>query len=237
MALPTDSSDPFFREVDENYRREQLENFAKQYGVWIVAAVILLLAAVGGWLYWQNQQQQQAAQQSEELSAIYADIAAGRLDSVPQRLEQLETSNNDLVRASALLTRAAVALEQNEREAAISSYRELAEDEGMTQAYRDIATIRLTAMEFDALEPGQIIARLQPLAQPGQPWFGSAGELTALAHMRQNQNEQAGRLFAAIAADRQVPESIRSRAVQIAGTLGIDASESLPAIDQQESSE
>ena len=38
---------------------------------------------------------------------------------------------------------------------------------------------------------------------------------------------EAGQLFAAIAADRQVPESIRSRAVQIAGSLGIDATASL----------
>lgn len=236
MALPTDSSsDPFFREVDENYRREQLENFGKKYGVWIVAALVLLLAAIGGWLYWQNQQQQQAAQQSEELSAVYADIAAGRMDNVPQRLEQLETSHSEVVRASALLTQAAVALERNNRQAAIGSYRELADDDGMADVYRNLATIRLTTLEFDALQPEQVIARLQPLAQPGQPWFGSAAELTAFAHMREGRNEQAGRLFAAIAADRQVPESIRSRAVQIAGTLGVDASESLPGTDQQDS--
>ena len=235
MALPTDSSDPFFREVEENYRREQLENFGKKYGIWIAAALILVLAAIGGWLYWQNRQQEQAALQSEELSRIYADIAAGQMETVPQRLEQLEDSDNEVVRASALLTQAAVALEANERDAAIASYRELAEDNGMAQVYRDVATLRLTTLEFDTLQPEQIIARLQPLAQPGQPWFGSAGELTAFAHMRQGQNEQAGRLFAAIAADRQVPESIRSRAVQIAGTLGADASQSLPATDQQDS--
>ena len=235
MALPTDSSDPFFREVEENYRREQLETFAKKYGVWIVAGMLLLLGAIGGWLYWQNRQQEQAAQQSEELSGIYADIAAGRTDNVPQRLEQLQDSHSDVVRASALLTQAALALERNERAAAIASYRALADDGGMAEVYRNVATLRLTALEFDALQPEQIIARLQPLAQPGQPWFGSAGELTAFAHMRQGRNEQAGRLFAAIAADRQVPESIRSRAVQIAGTLGVDASASLPATDQQDS--
>lgn len=236
MALPTDSSsDPFFREVEENYRREQLENFAKRYGVWIVAALILFLAAIGGWIYWQNQRQQQAAEQSEELNRIFADIAAERLDTVPQRLERLSESHSEAVRASALLTRAAVALERNDREAAIASYRELADDEGMVDSYRNLATLRLTALQFDQLQPDEVIGRLQPLAQPGQPWFGTAGELTALAHLRANRNEQAGQLFAAIAADRQVPESIRSRAVQIASTLGVDASESLPAMEQQES--
>jgi hypothetical protein len=75
-----------------------------------------------------------------------------------------------------------------------------------------------------------VIARLEPLAKPGNPWFGSAGELTAMAMLKQGRKADAGRLFAAVAADKQVPESIRSRAVQIAGTLGVDATASLPGI-------
>jgi len=50
--------------------------------------------------------------------------------------------------------------------------------------------------------------------------------------IKQGKKLEAGRLFAAVAADRQVPESIRARAVQIAGTLGVDASASLPAFAQ-----
>jgi hypothetical protein len=83
-------------------------------------------------------------------------------------------------------------------------------------------------MEFDTLRPEQVIERLRPLAKPGNPWFGSAGELTAMAMVKQGKKNEAGRLFAANAADRQVPESNRARSVQIAGTLGVDASASMP---------
>jgi hypothetical protein len=65
-----------------------------------------------------------------------------------------------------------------------------------------------------------VINRLQPLAVTGNPWFGSAGELTAMAMLKQNRVGEAKRLFAAIAADRTVPQSLRDRAGQIAGTLG-----------------
>jgi hypothetical protein len=92
--------------------------------------------------------------------------------------------------------------------------------------------VRVTALEFDALKPEQVIARLQPLAKAGNPWFGSAGELTAMAMLKQGKRQEAGRMFAAIAADRQVPETMRSRAVQIAGTLGVDATASMPALAQ-----
>ena len=234
MALPTDSSDPFFREVEEEYRREQLQNFGKKYGVWIGAAVLLFLGAIGGWLYWQNQQRAEVARQSEELSKVYADIGAGRMQTVPQRLEQLSGSSSDVIGASAMLTQAAVALERNDRAAAIAAYDKLASDEGMPEIYRNVATIRGTTLQFDQMKPEDVIARLQPLAQAGNPWFGTAGELTALAYLRQGKTQEAGRVFAAIAADPQVPASIRSRATQIAGSLGVDASASAAAINQQE---
>ena len=73
---------------------------------------------------------------------------------------------------------------------------------------------------------------MEPLAKVGQPWFGSAGEITAMAYLKQGKKTEAGRLFAAIAGDNQVPESIRSRTAQIAGTLGVDASAALPAMTQ-----
>ena len=232
MALPTDSSDTFFREVDENLRRDRARDFAKKHGTLIIVAVVLFLAAIGGWIYWQGRQKQQAAQQSEQLSEIYGDIGAGKTANVPQRLDALSDERNDVIRASALFARASVAIQQGDRTAAISKFREAQNDDGLPQPYRDLALIRVTALEFDSLKPEQVIARLQPLATAGNPWFGSAGELTAMALIKQGKRLEAGRLFAAIAADRQVPETMRSRAVQIAGTLGVDASASMPALAQ-----
>ena len=37
---------------------------------------------------------------------------------------------------------------------------------------------------------------MQPLAKPGNPWFGSAGEMTAMALIKQGKNAEAGQLFA-----------------------------------------
>ena len=70
---------------------------------------------------------------------------------------------------------------------------------------------------------------MEPLAKPGNPWFGSAGELTAVALLKQGKKDEAGRLYGAIAKDRSVPDQIRARAVQVASSLGVDASNALPA--------
>jgi hypothetical protein len=234
LALPPDSSETFLKEVDENLRREQFQSFFKTYGAWVAGAVVLFLAAVGGWIYWEQHQKKESAGESEELHAVFADIADQQMKTVPQRLDKLADSDNDIVKASAILAEAAVALDKNDRAAAISKYREISGDKGLPQPYRDLAMVRVTALEFDAIAPEQVISRLEPLAKAGNPWFGSAGELTALAYLKHGKKTEAGRMFAAIAADRQVPGTIRSRAVQIAGTLGVDASASLPALEGQD---
>jgi hypothetical protein len=70
-----------------------------------------------------------------------------------------------------------------------------------------------------------VIDRLKPLAVPGKPWFGSAGELVAQAYLKQGKTEAAGALFGSIAKDKTVPDTLRRRARQLAGQLGVDAVE------------
>lgn len=238
MALTPDTpNEAFLREVDENLRRDQAADFAKKYGKWLIAAVVLFLAGVGGWLYWQNRQQQQTAAQSEELMGVYADIATGRTRQAQIRLAPLKESGNDVIKALALLTEAAMAIERNDRNAALANYRAISEDRGMPESYRDLSLIRATALEYDSIKPEEVIARLEPLTKPGNPWFGTAGEMTAMAYLKQGQKEKAGRLFAAIAADPQVPETLRNRAVQVAATLGVEARAAAPQAAQPGSNE
>ena len=228
MALPPDTAESFVREVDENLRRDQLRDMAKSHGKWIIAAVVLFLAAIGGYLFWQNQQKKQAIEDSETISTALDKIASGNVKAAQQGLAPLAESSNDVTRASSLLGQAALALRQSDRKAAIDLYRKAADDKSLPQAYRDLATVRLTMTEFDQLKPDEAIGRLSGLTQPGNPFFGTAGEMTGMAMIAKGDKAGAGQLFARIAADKQVPQSIRARAVQIAGSLGVDATASMP---------
>ena len=184
LALSPDSSESFLREVDENLRRDQARDFARNYGGWLIGGLILLLALIGGYLYWQDRQQKAAALDSETLSKIITDIGARNLGTVPARLDIMADTGSDGIRAAAALTRAALAVEQNDAKLAAAKYRQIAADTELAQPYRDLATIRAVAVEFDSIKPEAVIARLQPLAKPGNPWFGSAGEMTAMAMIK-----------------------------------------------------
>ena len=227
MALPTDPAETFVREVDENLRRDQLRDMAQSYGKWVIGAVILFLAAVGGYIYWGHHQDKQAIKDSEAVSAALDKVGTGNVKGAQADLVPLSDSSNDVTRATALLGRATLAVQQSDRKTASALFKQVAEDDGLPQPFRDLATVRGTMVDFDSMKPDDVIARLKPLVEPGKPFFGTAGELTAMAMLAKGDRAGAGQLFARIAADQQVPESIRNRAVQVAGSLGVDASASL----------
>jgi hypothetical protein len=227
LAQPPNITDTFVREVDENLRRDRIRDFFKENSSWLIGGLIVFLAACGGIIWYQQHRAQRAEVELEQLAQVYKDIGVGNTAKVPQQLDDLAKSGSKGVRATALFTRAAFALQQNDQKLATATYKKIGEDSSLPQPYRDAALIRETALEFDQLQPQQVIARLEPLTKPGNPWFGSAGEMTALAMIKQGKNREAGQLFASIAKDKSVPQSIRDRSIQIAGSLGVDASAAL----------
>ena len=232
MAQPPDITETFVREVDENLRRDRARDFGKKYAGWMIAAVVLFLGASGGWIYWQDYQTKQSEQAVDQLAQIYTGLGKGQLQNAPARLDVLAKDRSKAVRASALFGRAAVAIQQDDTKLAIAKFREIAADSSLPNSFRNLALIRQTALEFDALKPEQVIARLEPLAKADSPWFGSAGEMTALALIKQGKMAQAGQLLTAITRNDQVPEQVRARSIQMASSLGVDVSNALPQTAQ-----
>lgn len=226
MAVSPTTNEEFIREVDDQLRRDQALTIWKNYGRWIIAAVIGGLALFAGYLWWDNDQKTKAGVEAEELTAILDGLGAGQTDALRPKIDALAGSKNEGVSAAARITRADLLLSKNDLKGAAREFAAIAADTSLDQPYRDMALVRQTAVEFDTMTPDAVIARLKPLSAPGNSWFGSAGEMVGIAYMKQGKNDLAGATFAAIAKDETVPESIRSRVVQLAGVLGVDA---LPA--------
>lgn len=217
------------REVDEAVRQDQLGGVAKRYGVAIVAGLVVALAAFGGWLFWQDQREGRMEARSEKLVTALDQLDAGRIAEGQDALTELAEEGSSAPAISAKMALAGIAINQNRRDEAAELYQAVADDESAAQPFRDIAAIRLMALRFEDVEPQAVIDRLKPLAIPGQPWFGSAGELVGMAYLKQGKRELAGPLFAEIAKDDQVPQTLRSRTRQLAGLLGYDAVEDVDA--------
>ena len=229
MAIKPADNESFYREVDEELRKEQMASAWKRYGWLMVGGFVLLIAAIGGFIYWQQRQEARQGEYGEQLTGLFDDIQANNTKGVGPKLDAIAAEGGPGYRAAALLSKADVAIQEGRDAEALAAFKAVAGDEEIARPYRDLALVRQTALEFDALPPATVVTRLQPLAVAGNPWFGSAGEMVALAHLKANQPRLAAPIFAAMAKDEAVPPSIRSRAVQMAGALGVDAVEELPA--------
>lgn len=222
MASKPPQEEAFLREVDEELRREQIQEMWRRYGQWVAGAVILLLAAFAAFLWWRAHSQKVAERHGEEMAAAIADIQAGRKTAAGQKLDALIGTGAKGYATAALFTKADLAADKGDNKAAAAIYAGIAADKGVAQPFRDIALIRQTLVEYDSLKPQAVIDRMKPLANEDNPFFGTAGELTAAALIQANRPAEAGRLLAAVAGDSRTPASLRARAGRLATSLGAD---------------
>ncbi|GAA0733818.1 tetratricopeptide repeat protein [Sphingomonas japonica] len=223
MALTPQNNDAFAREVDEELRRDQVASIGKRYGLLILGLIVLALVAFGGWQWWQHAQAQAAAKQGEQLSAALDSLGKNQPKAAAAPLAELAGSDVEGYRAMAKFTQADILLQADNLKGAAAKFAEVAQDSALPQPFRDLALIRQTQAEFDTLQPNAVIARLSGLAAPDSPWLGSAGEMVAVSYLALGKRAEAGKLFGTIARTDGVPETIRQRAVQMAGVLGVDA--------------
>lgn len=225
------AQDGFLREVDEALREEQAVEALKRYGKPVGLAIGVGLLALAGYLYWDNSQKADSAQWSERTVLALDRLEAGQVDPAIKDFELIAREGSDGNRAVALMQLASIAAQQGKLDDAAKRYGDIAADTKVPQPYRDLALVRQVTLRFDAMKPEDVIAKLSPLAVPGNAYYGSAGELVGMAYLEQGQTAKAGELFAKIGKDKNVPASIRSRVRQLASGLGYDAGIDNPELE------
>ncbi|MCW4460653.1 tetratricopeptide repeat protein [Sphingomonas sp. BT-65] len=211
------------REVDEELRKDQALHIWQNYGRWIIAAVIAGLIAFGGWLYWQSHSEGRRGEEGEKFKAAIKSLSQNKAQEAEAPLKELAASNSQGFSAAARFAQADILLAKNDLKGGAAALAAIAADTNVPQELRDLALIRQTTAEYDSLKPEQVVARLGTLAVKDSAWFGSAGEMVAVAYLRQGKRNEAGKLYGEIAKGEGVPRAIRQRAVQMAGVLGVDA--------------
>jgi hypothetical protein len=224
LALTPANDETFLREVDDAVRQDQVYSMWRRYGLVIIGVIAGGLLLLAGILYWRHHQVQQSGAVAEKADDVI-DALARNMSPEPQAMTTLSGASQPGYRATTLLARATIAANKGDIKGASALYAQMAADEKLAQPYRDLGLLRKVALNFDSMAPQAVVDALKPLAVSGEPWFGSAGEMTAIAYMKMRKPDLAGALFASIAKDPSVPQTLRGRARQMAGMLGVDAVE------------
>jgi hypothetical protein len=213
------------REIDEAVRQDDTVEFFQKYGTALGSAVALILVGMFGYWWWDSTSEAALEAESETVISALDSVEARDFASVDEKVAGLVDEGSIGARTMSRFLQAGAALEQGESDRAVELYAAVVADTEAPQALRDLALIREVSTNFDDRAPEDVIAKLEGLAVPGNAYFGSAGELVAIAHLEAGNREEAGALFSAISQDEELPRTLRNRTRQMAGLLGVDAIE------------
>lgn len=199
-----------FNEVDEEVRREKLQQLWDRHQGLIVGGVILILAAVGGWQGYRWHQAKQAAEAGGAFQAamqLGADAKYAEAEAAFAKVAGMNAAGyRDLARLQA-----AGALAQRDPQAAVGAYDAIANDNSAGEVMRDVAAVRSGFLLVDSASYDDMRKRLEPATAATRPFRNSARELLALSALRQNDGAAARQWFNQIVSDLSAPAGLRQR--------------------------
>jgi hypothetical protein len=206
-----------FQEVDEEVRREKLQQLWERYGNLIVALALLVVLAVGGWRgydWWENRK---AAESGAAFEAAAGLAESGKQDEAQAAFSKLAKEGSSGYRILARF-REAAEVAKTDPAAAVKAYDSLAADSGIGRSLQDLAAVRAGLILVDTASPAELATRLEPLTAADRPFRHTARELLALGAWRAGDAAAAKRWFDLIATDRETPAGTRQR-IEVLMTL------------------
>ena len=214
-----------FHEVDEEVRRERLQQLWDRYSIYVIALAVLIVAAIGGWRGYEYWEAKKAAAAGAAFESALSLSEAGKHAEAEAAFAKVATEAPAGYRTLARL-RAAAELAQTKRADAVKAYDELTADTSLGATLQDLAAVRAGMLMVDSAPLSDMRRRLDSVAEPGRTFRHSARELLALSAWRNHDFTAARRYIDMIATDAETPPGTRARADVLSALLAADAGKS-----------
>jgi len=208
-----------FDEVSDDLRAERAANLLRRYGSLLVGLALLVLIGVGGqqgWAWYQGQQNNKTAASyialNNKITAQGAAITNDQRVADAKALGDFAASATSGYRDLADLRAAGLYADAGQIDAAEALWNDVSADKAADPLVRNLADLLWAQHALGTAPNDVILARLQPLTVPENPYHALAEETQALLYLNENKPDQAKALFSQISADPNAPEGVRNRA-------------------------
>ncbi|MGC6453322.1 MAG: tetratricopeptide repeat protein [Candidatus Puniceispirillaceae bacterium] len=202
-----------FDEIDEELKQDRAKAVWLRYGKYVAAAAAAVVLGVGasqGFSAWKQSQAEAAANAYHQ--ALASEDAVGALEN---QLSSLSDGYATLARFRIAAGKA----EGGDAAGAEAAYLEIAADSGLSDLYRQAATL-LSAMNApDTANVSELQGRLAPIADGTGPWRPLALELSAAFDLKAGDRDAALAKLKSIIEMEETPAELRQRAAQLAEVL------------------
>jgi hypothetical protein len=210
-----------FSEVDDEVRRERLQQLWDKYSLYIIAVAVLIVAGIGGWRGYEYWVAQKAAVAGAAFESAITLSEQGKHAEAQAAFAKVAT---EAPQGYAVLARfrAAAELTQVKTEDAVKAYDALAADNSLGSNWQDLAALRAGLLLVDGAPFADLRTRLEPLTEPTRVYRHSARELLGLSAWRAGDAAAARRYVNQIASDAETPPGARTRIEALSALLAAD---------------
>ena len=204
-----------FHEIDDAVRKDEMKEWWRRYGTWVVAGAVVVVVAAAGLVGWRQYDQAQRAAASAAYSAALVqattDPAAARAE-----LEKQAANAPEPYRSLAAVVAAQLRATPEEEVAALVAV----VPRLPTRELSDLALVIAGFKSIGTPKAQETVAQLDPLAAPDRPFQLSVRELQAMAAMGKGDTKRAREIWTEILKDRAAPQGTAQRASAMLGVHG-----------------
>jgi len=211
--------DALLREVVEDVKNEQFQQWWNKYGIFVIIGVALVLTITISFESIKNWQIKKHQEISDAYSIALSLQNQGRLDESLEIYKALAEKSSGIYADISKLQIASIYSEQDKFDDAMVIMEKLAKDGDFPQI-RNIATLKLAAYKLDKNAPADEISELlKPLISEdiNSPM---AHELMAMLYVREHNRPKALAEYEKIQYSLNAPDSMKARAQDMIGILG-----------------
>ncbi len=208
----------FIREVDEEYRRDRVVAFLAKYQVALIALAVAVVLATAGYRIFLYYQTQGAEAANTRYDAAMQLLREGKPAEAQAAFDKIQGEGPVGYGMLARL-KAVEAMAARDPSAAERGYDAITVDSSMDPSLRDVAEIRGAMLRVDSDDPKAFEARYAGFAVDSFAFRASLRELLALAALKRNDTEAAGRWLDGVVTDPDAPRALRRRAEAFLGLV------------------
>ena len=200
-----------FDEVDEDVRRERMQQSAKKYGPIVGFFVVLVIAGVAGTTFWREYQESQAAAAGDAYLAAGALLAEDKAQEAATAFAAIPNDAGDGYAALARMREAEAHEKAGNRKAALQALHAVESLEAPDR-YKELATLLALGLRSYEEDPATLLPLVEPLTAEGKSWRALANEYAAMLEWKLGKLDAAKARLEAISADTTAPIGLRTRA-------------------------
>jgi hypothetical protein len=206
------SDEGFFREVNEELRKDQAKAVWDRYGPAAIALALLVIIATAGWVGYDYWTTAKANNSGDAFSQALRLANEGRSDEALGALQALETEGYGSYPTLARMRAATVLADRGDQTGAVAGFDAVAADGSVPQIIRDMAKLRAGLILVDTGSYADVAQRVEALTGDTNALRHTAREALGLSAWKEGRAADALKLFEQISSDQAAPRNARERA-------------------------